>query len=43
MSNNYIRESSKEHFNEWMKQINNLYYYDNDRMTEAYKKIQNDD
>lgn len=40
---NDIKESSKEHFNEWMKKINNLYYSDHNQMTEAYKKIQEND
>jgi hypothetical protein len=30
---------SKEAFNEWMRKIKNIYYYDNEQMCNAYNKI----
>ncbi len=39
-SNNDICKVNK--FNEWMRNINSIYYADNKAMTEAYKKITNE-
>ena len=30
---------NKLKFNEWMKQMKNIYFYDNEQMTNAYIKI----
>jgi|TARA_R110001592_G_scaffold83134_3_gene246206 hypothetical protein len=32
-----------EKFNEWMLKINNNFFADNEAMTEAYKKINNEE
>lgn len=34
--------SKVDKFNEWMENINNIYYANNKAMTEAYKKITNE-
>ena len=31
--------TEKERFNEWMKKIKNIYYYDNEKMRKAYERI----